>query len=64
MKTNLGGIDRILRITVGLVLLGLALTGNVGWWGWLGIVPLVTGFAGWCPAYTLLGFSSCPMRKT
>lgn len=63
MKTNLGGIDRILRITVGLVLLGLVATGTVGWWGWLGIVAVVTGFAGWCPLYTLLGFNSCPMRK-
>ena len=42
MKTNVGGIDRILRIVIGLVLIGLAATGTVGWWGWLGIVPLAT----------------------
>ena len=43
MKLNVGGIDRVLRILVGLVLIGLAATGTVGWWGWLGIVPLATG---------------------
>ncbi|MEO8249240.1 MAG: DUF2892 domain-containing protein [Burkholderiales bacterium] len=63
MKTNAGGIDRILRITVGLVLIGLAATGTVGWWGWLGAIPLATGAIGWCPAYRLLGVNTCPMRK-
>ena len=61
MKTNEGSIDRILRIVAGIVLLGLAATGTVGWWGWIGIVPLATGLLGWCPLYTLLGFSTCPM---
>lgn len=64
MKTNVGGIDRTLRILAGLVLIALAATGTVGWWGWIGVVPLVTGLAGWCPAYTLLGISSCPMRSS
>lgn len=63
MKLNVGGIDRTLRIVAGLVLIALAATGTVGWWGWIGVVPLVTGLAGWCPAYTLLGISSCPMRS-
>lgn len=63
MKTNSGGIDRTLRITVGLILIGLAATGTVGWWGWLGVVPLATGAIGWCPAYRLLGINTCPMRK-
>jgi hypothetical protein len=62
MKSNVGGIDRILRITVGLVLIGLAATGTVGWWGWLGAVPLVTGLVGWCPPYALLGFNTCKMK--
>ena len=63
MKTNEGGIDRILRIVAGLVLIGLAATGTVGWWGWLGIVPLATGLIGWCPVYTLLGLNTCPMKS-
>jgi hypothetical protein len=62
MKSNVGGIDRILRITVGLVLVGLAATGTVGWWGWLGVVPLATGLVGWCPPYALLGFNTCKMK--
>ncbi len=63
MKSNTGGIDRILRIVAGLVLLGLTLTGNIGVWGWIGVVPLATGLIGWCPAYTLLGFNTCPIKK-
>ena len=63
MKSNAGGIDRILRIVAGLVLLGLTLTGNIGAWGWIGVVPLATGLIGWCPAYTLLGLNTCPMKK-
>ncbi len=62
MKPNVGGIDRILRITIGLVLIVLAATGTVGWWGWLGVVPLATGLAGWCPPYAMLGLSTCRMR--
>ncbi|WP_341668971.1 YgaP family membrane protein [Alcaligenes sp. SDU_A2] len=61
MKSNVGGIDRILRILIGLVLIGLAATGTVGWWGWLGIIPLATGLFGTCPLYSLLGMSSCPL---
>lgn len=63
MKANVGGIDRILRIVAGLVLIALAATGTVGVWGWLGIVPLVTGAIGWCPPYAILGFSTCAMKK-
>lgn len=63
MKTNEGGIDRIVRIVAGLLLLGLMAMGSIGWWGWLGIVPLATGLIGWCPAYTLLGVNTCPMKS-
>lgn len=63
MKTNEGGIDRILRIVAGLVLLGLTLTGNIGVWGWIGVVPLATGALGWCPLYSLLGLNTCPMKS-
>ena len=62
MKLNVGGIDRILRIVLGLVLIGLAATGKVGLWGWIGIVPLATAAIGFCPLYTVLGFSSCPVN--
>jgi len=62
MKSNVGGIDRILRIVIGLVLIALTLTGTIGVWGWIGVVPLLTAAMGFCPLYTVLGFSSCPMK--
>lgn len=58
MKCNVGGIDRMLRIVVGLVLIGLAITGAAGVWAWIGIVPLVTGIFRFCPAYSLLGINT------
>ncbi len=64
MKSNVGGIDRVLRIVAGLVLIALAATGTVGLWGWIGVVPLVTGAMGFCPLYTMLGFSTCPLQKS
>lgn len=63
MTRNVGGIDRGLRITIGLVLIALAVTGTVGWWGYLGLLPLLTGLTGWCPPYALLGFNTCAMKK-
>jgi len=63
MKANVGGIDRTLRIAIGLVLMGLAATGTVGWWGWLGVVPLATGLLGWCPPYAIFGVSTCKTRS-
>lgn len=63
MKANVGGIDRVLRIVVGLVLIGLTLAGTIGVWGWIGIVPLATGVFRTCPAYSLLGFSTCPVSQ-
>ncbi len=62
MKANVGGIDRGLRIVVGLVLIALAATGTVGWWGWLGVLPLATGLIGWCPPYAIFGFNTCKTR--
>jgi len=64
MTTNEGTIDRALRVLAGLVLIALAATGTVGVWGWIGVVPLATGLIGWCPAYTLLGISTCPMKAS
>ena len=64
MQTNVGGIDRILRTVIGLALIALTLTGTIGVWGWIGVVPLMPAALGFCPLYTMLGFSSCPMKKT
>jgi hypothetical protein len=63
MKCNSGGVDRILRVVVGLILVALAATGTVGVWGWIGLLPLVTGAFGFCPAYTLLGINTCSTKK-
>lgn len=63
MKINMGTLDRILRIAAGLVLIALAATGTVGWWGWLGVVPLATGLFRFCPAYALLGVNTCPLKR-
>ena len=64
MKTNVGTVDRVLRAAIGLALIALTLTGTIGVWGWIGVVPLLTAALGFCPLYTVLGFSSCPMKKT
>jgi hypothetical protein len=63
-KTNVGSIDRILRIVAGIVLIALTLMGVIGVWGWIGIVPLATGLLRTCPVYSLLGFNTCPMSTT
>jgi hypothetical protein len=61
-KTNVGGTDRLLRITAGLALLALTLTGTIGAWGWIGLVPLATGLMKTCPLYSMLGWSTCPVK--
>jgi len=72
MKSNVGGMDRILRIIVGLALIVLAIldsTGvasigfGIGLWGWVGAVPLLTGLFRLCPLYSILGLNTCPMKK-
>jgi len=63
MQSNVGGIDRILRIVIGAVLVILAATGQVGAWGWIGLLPLATGLIGWCPPYSLLGMNTCKNRN-
>jgi hypothetical protein len=57
--TNVGNIDRILRIVVGLALLSLVFIGPRTWWGLVGLVPLLTAVVGFCPAYRLIGVSTC-----
>lgn len=63
MKVNEGTIDRALRVIAGLVLIGLAATGTVGVWGWIGVLPLVTGIVGFCPGYAIFGMSTGPVKK-
>jgi hypothetical protein len=62
MKSNVGGIDRGLRIVVGLALVGAAVTGALGPWAYLGVVPILTGAIGWCPAYLPFGLSTCKLK--
>lgn len=59
---NVGTVDRVARVGAGLALVGLALAGTIGWWGFIGVVPIITGLAGTCPAYSLLGIRTCPMK--
>ena len=63
LNANVGGIDSVARIVAGVVLIGLAATGTIGMWGWIGVVPLATGLSGWCPAYLPFGLSTCKMKK-
>lgn len=63
MKRNVGSLDRIIRITLGIILIAAALTGYIGWWGWIGIVPLATGLMSSCLLYSLLGINTCPVGK-
>ncbi|TNF07903.1 MAG: DUF2892 domain-containing protein [Gammaproteobacteria bacterium] len=63
MKANVGTVDRVIRIVVGLVLIALVFVGPQTPWGWIGVVPLVTGLISSCPLYSLLGLSTCPMKK-
>jgi len=62
-KRNVGTIDRVFRIVLGLILIALVFTGPQTPWGWIGIVPLVTGFMRTCPLYTLFGLSTCPLGR-
>ena len=64
MKVNLGTVDRLLRLVVGLVLIALVFVGPQTAWGWIGVVPLVTALAGNCPVYRLLGFNTCSTKKS
>ena len=69
MSKNVGGIDKVLRIIVGLVLIAYAIPlgfSKTGWnWvGWIGVIPIVTALIGNCPLYSLLGVSTCPLKKS
>ena len=63
LAKNVGSIDRILRIVVGLGLISLVFVGPQTPWGWVGVVPLLTAFIGFCPLYTLIGIRTCPIGQ-
>lgn len=63
MNRNVGQQDRVLRIIFGLVLIGLAMSGQIGPWGYLGIVPILTGVVGRCPAYRLFSIDTLDRRS-
>lgn len=58
MKQNVHNLERIVRVVIGVVLLSLVFVGPKTWWGLVGILPILTGFMGWCPPYQLLGIST------
>jgi len=62
MACNEGSIDRVVRVVAGLGLLSLVFVGPQTPWGWIGLVPLVTGLVGFCPAYAILGMSTCKTK--
>ncbi|MGL5252649.1 MAG: YgaP family membrane protein [Moraxella sp.] len=61
MRTNEGHVDRIIRVIIGLVIIGLGVY-NQSWWGAVGLLPLLTGLSGFCALYTLLGINTCPRK--
>lgn len=65
MSTNVGSIDRVLRVVIGLALLAFAFfSGHAyAWIGYLGVVPLLTAALGNCPLYSILGLSTCPIKR-
>jgi hypothetical protein len=64
MPRNEGNLDRVARVALGLGLLSIVFVGPQTPWGWVGMVPLVTGLVGSCPLYTLMGLRTCPIEKS
>lgn len=63
MTRNVGAVDRLIRLVVGIGLLSLIFVGPQTWWGLLGLLPLGTALIGWCPPYAMLGISTCPASR-
>jgi hypothetical protein len=63
MTQNVGKIDRLVRITIGLAVLSLIFVGPQTWWGLLGLIPLGTAAMGWCPPYAMLGINTCGTKS-
>ena len=64
LPRNEGTVDRVLRVVAGIGVLSLAFVGPQTPWGYLGLVPLVTGLVGSCPLYTSLGLRTCPLHRS
>jgi hypothetical protein len=64
MTKNEGTLDRTLRVVAGIALIAMAWSGTIGAWGWIGLVPLVTGAVGVCPLYSMLGIRTCPVPRS
>jgi hypothetical protein len=62
MKPNVGGLDRALRIVIGLALIVMTLTGTIGVWGWIGVIVLATGVFRFCGLYSLIGVNTCKIE--
>ena len=60
---NVGTVDKVIRIILGLVLIALVFVGPQTPWGWIGIIPLATGLIGFCPLYSILGMNTCGTKK-
>lgn len=63
LKRNESNLERILRVVFGLVLLALVFVGPQTAWGWIGLIPLITGLVGSCPIYRIFGLSTCPVKN-
>ncbi|HID48944.1 MAG TPA: DUF2892 domain-containing protein [Chromatiales bacterium] len=63
MKCNQHNIERVLRVIIGIALIAIVFVGPQTPWGWIGLVPLVTGLIGFCPLYAILGINTCPARN-
>lgn len=61
---NVGRLDQMIRIIVGALLIIASLAGVIGAWGYIGIIPLLTGFFRWCPLYKLMGIQTCPLHES
>ncbi|MEZ5961539.1 MAG: DUF2892 domain-containing protein [Hyphomonadaceae bacterium] len=64
MQANEGAVDRVIRVVIGLAIVSLVFIGPKTPWAWFGLVPLLTGLVGFCPAYALFGLNTCGVRKT
>jgi hypothetical protein len=62
LKVNEHPVERVVRVILGVALVGMAAMGTIGVWGYIGVVPILTGALGTCPLYTVLGFSTCPVK--
>ena len=62
MKKNIGSLERVIRVVVGLALLSCVFVGPQSSWFWLGVIPLATGLLGWCPPYSLFGINTCKTK--